>query len=157
MQPTSRPDPARKWIRLASACPGCIVAQTVAAPEKKAVCVVDKHFQHTCTTLTVLTFTAVLVSILSVFGPRFPLIAMLHLVLYPAVESVSKDSSLVVIRQLSGELICALEPEQLEQLASSHGDSVRVLKQHLAELRGESRYKVKLVTQGRVLQDQELK
>ena len=85
---------------------------------------------------------------------------MLHLVLYPAVESVesveSKDSSLV-IRQLSGELICALEAEQLEQLASSHGDSVRALKQHLAELRGESRYKVKLVTQGRVLQDQELK
>ncbi|CAL1158483.1 unnamed protein product, partial [Cladocopium goreaui] len=59
-----------------------------------------------------------------------------------------------LIRQ--GELICALEPEQLEQLASSHGDSVRVLKQHLAELRGESRYKVKLVTQGRVLQDQDL-
>jgi len=81
-----------------------------------------------------------------------------HLVLYPAVESKdskgSKDSK-VVIRQLSGELICSLEPEHLEQLASQ-GDSVRVLKQHLAELRGESRYKVRLVTQGRVLQDQDL-
>eukprot|EP00435_Cladocopium_sp_Y103_P019377 s726_g4.t1 len=57
---------------------------------------------------------------------------------------------------LRRQLICAFEPQQLEQLASSQGDSVRVLKQHLAELCGESRYKVRLVTQGRVLQDQDL-
>lgn len=66
----------------------------------------------------------------------------------------------VVIRQLSGQLVCALTLEELQLMSSSFGDCVRVLKRHLAQLSGESIYKLRLVGQGsqgsRVLKDQDL-
>jgi len=80
----------------------------------------------------------------------------LFLAMVDSSSTFQQDAEMVICR-LSGEVVASLNRKDLDRVKETSGNSIRALKHEVAELCGESVYRIKLVSfDGRYLQDDDL-